>query len=105
MYRITVTYGQPTDPTAFDHHYEKVHAPLALEMPGLQNFTTTQGESLDGGDAPWYFQAILYFVDKDAALAALGSEAGMAAGADIGGFATGGATLAGGIERVVEAAL
>lgn len=101
MYRITVTYGQPTDPKAFDSHYEKVHAPLALAMPGLRNFTATQGESLDGGDSPWYFQANLYFEDKEAALAALGSEAGQAAGADIAGFASGGATLAGGIENAV----
>ena len=104
MYRITVTYGQPADSEAFDRHYEQVHAPLAAQLPGLRSFTTLKGEALDDAASPWYFQANLYFADKDSALAALGSETGQAAGADIANFATGGATLAGGHETEVAVA-
>ncbi len=35
MYRVTVCYGQPTDPAAFDSHYEQVHVPLVRQVPGL----------------------------------------------------------------------
>jgi uncharacterized protein (TIGR02118 family) len=28
MRRITVCYGRPTDPAAFDSHYAQVHVPL-----------------------------------------------------------------------------
>lgn len=98
MYRITVTYAQPEDPAAFDRYYAETHTNLALAMPGLISFTTIKAESLDAEPTPWYFQANLYFADQEAALAALGSDAGRAAGEDIGNFATGGATIAGGNE-------
>lgn len=97
MYRITVTYGHPADQAAFDAHYDSVHQPLAAALPGLRAFTTCRAEALPGDPEPGhYLQAQLDFDDRDAALAAFGSPAGQAAGADVATFATGGATLTGG---------
>ena len=35
MHVLTVCYGHPTDPAAFDAHYTSTHAPLAEKIPGL----------------------------------------------------------------------
>jgi uncharacterized protein (TIGR02118 family) len=50
MYRVTVCYGQPTDPAAFDRHYAEVHAPLVRAVPGLSGFTGARCGSLDRSD-------------------------------------------------------
>ncbi len=34
MVKLTVLYGHPTDPAAFDRHYQEVHIPLARTMQG-----------------------------------------------------------------------
>ena len=35
MHRISICYGQPADAVAFDNYYNDIHAPLALQIPGL----------------------------------------------------------------------
>ena len=93
MYLVTLTYGQPTDPEAFDAHYRDQHLPLASKIPHVQAFAGGRCESLDGTPPVAYQQAVLTFDDKSSAAAALGSPEGQAAAADIAGFATGGATM------------
>ncbi|MCU1691862.1 MAG: hypothetical protein JWM64_953 [Frankiales bacterium] len=93
MYLVTITYGAPTDPAAFDEHYESVHLPLARKIPGVQAFAAGKCETLDGSAPASYFQAVITFASREAAGQALGSPEGQAAAADIGGFATGGAAM------------
>ena len=71
MHRITIQYGTPTDPDAFEQHYTEVHIPLASKLPGLRRFSRSHPRGL-GGDAP-YFVAELWFDDSDALKAALKS--------------------------------
>ena len=40
MFRLSVLYGTPDDPEAFDHYYRTVHVPLAKAM-GLARWTLT----------------------------------------------------------------
>lgn len=40
MHRISIAYGQPADPAAFDRYYNDIHALLALKISGLAGFTT-----------------------------------------------------------------
>ena len=40
MFRVSVCYGQPTDPAAFDNYYTTIHTPIALKIPGLAGLTT-----------------------------------------------------------------
>lgn len=101
MYRITVTYGVPTDPAEFSRHYRQTHAPLVNALPNLKGFTTTEGEALDGSPGEWHFQACLYFETKEAALGALSSEAGKATEADVASLASGGVNIVGGYEENV----
>jgi uncharacterized protein (TIGR02118 family) len=93
MYRVTVCYGQPTDPAAFDTHYTQTHAPLVRQVPGLVGFTAGHGAALDGSEPPYYFMAALDFATEADFRAALRSPEMGAAGADVANFATGGATM------------
>ena len=61
MYRVTVCYGQPTDPAAFDSHYEQTHAPLVRQVPGLAGFSAGRCRSLDRSDPAYYFVVTLDF--------------------------------------------
>lgn len=94
MVKLVVAYGHPEDQAAFDEHYASTHVPLAQKIPNVQRFE--HGKVLgtaDGSRPPYYFIAELSFADGDQLQAALGSEEGQAAAADVGTFASGGATL------------
>ncbi|MHB8866959.1 MAG: EthD family reductase, partial [Pirellulaceae bacterium] len=45
MVRLTVLYGHPADPEAFQRYYRDVHVPLARKMKGLQGWTIGMCES------------------------------------------------------------
>ena len=94
VHRLVVQYGQPTDPAEFDRHYRDGHVGLAQAIPGLQRFSIGHATSLDPSSPAPYLVAELDFESAEAMGASMGSEAGRAAGADVGTFATGGASMA-----------
>jgi len=71
MHRITIQYGAPADPEAFEQHYTEVHVPLASTLPGLRRYVRSHPRGM-GGDAP-YLVAELWFDDAEALKAALKS--------------------------------
>jgi uncharacterized protein (TIGR02118 family) len=94
MVKLVVLYGAPEDPAAFDAHYAGTHVPLAEKIPNLRRFEA--GRVLgtpDGGPAPYYFQAELWFDSAEDMAAAMSSPEGQSTGADVANFATGGATM------------
>ena len=93
MFRISVCYGQPVDPAAFDEHYNSTHVPLTLKVPGLVRFTTGKPRSLGRTGPPHYLVADLWFETAESFKAALKSAEMHAASADVANFATGGVTL------------
>lgn len=93
MQRLVVSYGQPSDPAAFDAYYRDVHAPLALAQPGLIGFTYGHAKPLDSRQSAPYFVAELDFESEETMAASLASPEGRAAGKDVANFATGGATF------------
>ncbi len=93
MHVLTVCYGHPADPAAFDTYYESTHRPLAEKIPGLAGFTARHCDSLDGSQPPYYLLAELSFASQAALAAGLGSPEGAAAAADVANFADGGATM------------
>lgn len=102
MYCLTVLYGQPTDPAAFDDYYFGTHTPIAKKMKGLTGFTVSKLDSSPEGEPPpYYLVAKLYAESRDALLAIFGSPEGQAAVADLPNFVTGGATFLYGEEQVV----
>ena len=93
MHVLTVCYGHPTDPAAFDAYYTSTHAPLAGKIPGMTSFTHRHCASPDGSQPPYYLIAELASPSAEAMGASLGSPEAQAATADVPNFATGGVTI------------
>lgn len=93
MHIVTVLYGHPTDPAAFDAYYEGTHAPLVDKIDKLQGWTRRKIASLDENPPPYYLIAELSFASPEDLQAGMGSAEGQAAAADVPNFATGGVTM------------
>lgn len=103
MFRLSVLYGRPTDPEAFDRYYREVHIPIASRMRGLTAWRLTWFRS-QAGDLelpPIHLIADLYAEDEAAMDAILASPEGIAAREDLVNFVTGGATFVSGYEEEV----
>ena len=87
MVKLVALYKKPADPEAFEKHYNEVHAPLARKMPGLNKLEVSHMTGSPGGEPKFYMMAELYFENKGAMMAALGSDEGKAAAKDVMGFA------------------
>lgn len=62
MMKVTVLYGHPVDPEAFEKYYTEVHGPIALAMKGLDKMEFTKFLPGSDGAAPaFYRMAELYF--------------------------------------------
>lgn len=103
MYRVSVLYGTPTDPAAFDTYYRDVHIPIAQRMVGLTGWTLTWSGSQEGDLAEGiHLVADLYAEDEASMDRILASPEGQAAAEDVAAFATGGVTfLRGQQERIL----
>jgi uncharacterized protein (TIGR02118 family) len=103
MYRLSVLYGVPNDPIAFDSYYRNIHVPLARQMHGLSRWTITR--LLDPGNdpnRPYHLIADLYTPDQQAMERILASPEGQAARDDVANFANGGAVFLGGYEEEID---
>lgn len=92
-YRLIAAYAHPADREAFVAHYRDVHAPLAAKMPDLRSFTWGLCETPDGSRPPHALVAVLDWDSREAAQAALSSEEGAAAVADLENFAQAGVDM------------
>jgi uncharacterized protein (TIGR02118 family) len=101
LYRMTVLYGHPRDPEAFDRYYREVHIPIARRMRGLTGWTIGHVAASDGGACPYYMAATLYAESREAMDAVLASPEGRAAADDVANFATGGVTYLVNDEEVI----
>lgn len=93
MHVLTVCYGHPDDPAAFDAYYQGTHAPLVEKIPGLGGFTFRHCASLDDSPPPYYLIAELSFASREILIEALRSPEGQAAAADVANFADGGVAM------------
>lgn len=91
--KLTVLYGPPEDPGAFEEYYEGTHLPLVARVPNLRRFEAGKTASADGTEPPYYRIAELWFDGPEVMQESLASEEGRAASGDIPNFATGGATV------------
>lgn len=92
--KVTVLYGHPTDPAAFEKYYEEVHNPIALKMKGMSKMERTKFLPGPDGVAPAYYRmAELYFSSPEVMQQTYDSPEGQATSADLANFATGGVTM------------
>jgi uncharacterized protein (TIGR02118 family) len=94
MVKLTVLYGHPDDPAAFEEYYANTYAPLVEKIPGLQRFEAARAVATpDGSELPYQRIAELYFEDIEQLQGSLASEEGQTTVADLQNFATSGATI------------
>jgi uncharacterized protein (TIGR02118 family) len=92
--KLLAMYQQPADIDAFLSHYNEVHLPLVMKVPGLQKAVVNRiDKNLMGGDAPYFMIAELHFADQAAFDAAMASPENRAAGKDVMSFAKGLVTM------------
>jgi uncharacterized protein (TIGR02118 family) len=93
MAQVLVLYNTPADTAAFDRYYHETHIPIAKKVPGLRSYVISSSPvQAMTGTAP-YLVAELSFDSMADISAALMSAEGQATAADLGNFATAGATL------------
>jgi uncharacterized protein (TIGR02118 family) len=99
LVKLTVLYGRPDDPAAFEEHYVNNHLPLVEKVPNLQKFESfktiaTKIVATPDGSEPNYYRISEYsFEDMDRLISSLSTSEGQAPQNDIPIFATGGATM------------
>ncbi|WP_336208179.1 EthD family reductase [Nonomuraea sp. LPB2021202275-12-8] len=91
-FQLIALYNHPESVSAFDKHYDETHTPIAARMPGLRAYTVTR-PAASGQRPAYHLAAVLTFDDEEAFNAAMGSEAGQAALADLANFAGAGVTI------------
>jgi uncharacterized protein (TIGR02118 family) len=94
MMKVTVIYGHPTSPEAFEKYYAGTHLPLAARMKGVARLELTKFVAgPDGGRPASYRMAEVYFASQAQMQQTLGSPEGKATVDDLAKFATGGVTM------------
>ena len=94
MIKVTVLYGHPADPDAFEKHYFETHMPLVAKMPHVVKVETSRClPGMDGGRPPYYRIAELYFETPESLQASVSSPEGQATTGDIPNYASGGVTF------------
>ena len=94
MVRLTILYGQPTDPEAFDRYYWNAHIPLARKMKGWSRWTVEPVRAALGDVAsPYHMVVGLSAASQEEMERILATPEARAASADVPNFATGGATF------------
>jgi uncharacterized protein (TIGR02118 family) len=94
MIKVTVLYGHPVDPKAFDSYYLNEHLAIVAKMKEVLKAEITKFlPGPDGVNPPYYRMGELYFNNLEEFQASMASLEGSAAAADIANFASGGATM------------
>jgi uncharacterized protein (TIGR02118 family) len=94
MVKITVLYGHPEDPAAFEEHYINTHIPLVKKVPNLKRYEAARVVAApDGSEPPYYRIAESYFEDMEQLRSSMSTPEGQAPAKDAPNFATGGATI------------
>jgi uncharacterized protein (TIGR02118 family) len=93
MLKLTVLYGHPKDPRAFEEYYANKQLPLAAKIPNVLRFESGRVGTVDESEPPYHRIAELWFESAERLSEALSSPEGEDATGDIPNFATGGATV------------
>ena len=94
MVKLTVLYGQPKSPEAFEKYYAQTHMPIAAKMQGVRRIELSKVTGTVDGSAPAFYRlADLYFDDLGHMKRVMATPEGKATAADLANFATGGVTM------------
>jgi len=98
MVKLTVLYGHPDDPDAFEDYYADTRMPMVRKIPDLLRYEAAEAlatpDGSEDGSAPPYYRVFEgYFQDMERLQGGMSSSEGQTASADIPNLATGGATI------------
>jgi uncharacterized protein (TIGR02118 family) len=92
--KLTVLYGPPTDPAAFERYYAETHMPLVAQIQGALRVEKGRVVGTPDRSPPPFHRIFEFWSESPEQMeASLGSAAGQAAIADIPNYATGGVTI------------
>ena len=92
--KLSVLYGHPADPAAFEAHYRGTHLPLVAATPGLGRTERSLGVPGPDGAAPPFHRLFEAWFDSPEHLAQVAAtEAWQRVVADVPHFASGGVTI------------
>jgi uncharacterized protein (TIGR02118 family) len=94
MVKLTVLYGRPDDPAAFEEYYANTHMALVDKIPNFQRYEAARILATpDGTEPPYYRIFEIYFDDMERLQGSLSTPEGQAPPNDISNFATSEAKL------------
>jgi uncharacterized protein (TIGR02118 family) len=91
--KITVLYGAPKDPAAFEKHYAQTHMPMVYAEKGIQKIELALGVPGPGGAPPFYRITELWFESAEKMQEVTSTASWKKIVEDVPNFATGGATV------------
>jgi uncharacterized protein (TIGR02118 family) len=92
--KLSVLYGKPQDPAAFEAYYLGTHMPLVAAAPAPARAEASIGLPGADGSAPPFYRLFEAWFDSPEHLAAVtGSPAWQQVVADVPNFASGGVTI------------
>ncbi len=83
MVKLTVLYGHPDDPEAFEEYYANTHMPMVPKIPNLLRYeaarvVATPDGSEEGGGLPYYRIFEGYFEDMESLQSGMSTPEGQA---------------------------
>jgi uncharacterized protein (TIGR02118 family) len=92
--KLSVMYGHPVDPAAFEAHYLGTHLPLAAAISGLRRTEVSKAlPGPDGAPPPFYRLFEAWFDSPEHLAAVSGTAQWQRVTDDLSHFASGGVTL------------
>lgn len=92
--KLTVLYGAPKDPAAFEKYYAGTHMPMLYKIKGIKRIELAKGLPGPDGKPPAYYRVTeLWFSSMKQMQSVTGTPAFQKVVADVPNFATGGATI------------
>jgi len=94
MVKLTLLFGHPDDPDAFDRHFSETHLPLFAKVKERPRFELARTVGApDGGPAAYYQIAEMWFDSLEAMHELLETPEMKVAVGDLANFASGGVTI------------
>lgn len=94
MIILNALYQKPENKEAFHAHYDAVHMPMVLNVPGLVKAEAEMVTTTFAGDKDdYYMLARMYYENSETFKAAMQSEENAATGKDLKNFAQAGVSL------------
>ena len=92
--KLTVLYGMPKDPVAFEKYYAETHMPMVYKVTGIRRVELAKGLPQPDGKPPAFYRITeLYFSSAKKMQSVTSTASFKKIVDDVPNFATGGATV------------